>query len=180
MWFDAFAVLVIALASWRGATRGAVWQLAVIGSIILCVFVAAELTPHVEPEIPLDQPLRHWVAITVVYAGASLVVFLAARALRGWLEKVKFVEYDQHWGAILGAVKGGAGILVLTCLLLILAPSSRPVIRESVTGAVTEQAVEHAAPLLPARLVFALQQALDDGHSSPLPLRLPEPFQLSL
>jgi len=180
MWVDAAAVLLILISAWKGAARGAVWQLAVIGSIVACILVAGELAPHVEAELPFDQPLKHWVAVGAVYAGVSLVVFLIARLLRGWLEKVRFIEYDRHWGAILGAVKGGAIVLVLTGTLLILAPSTHEMIRESVTGAVADRVVKHAAPLLPPRLVFALQRALNTDNAFDEPLPVPEPVQLSL
>lgn len=161
MWLDGCAVLVIAIAAWKGAAKGAVWQLAVLGSIVGCILLAGEATPHIEQEIPLDQPLRHWVAVAAVYAGISLVVFLLARTIRGYLEKVKFVEYDKHWGAILGALKGFILVLAVTCLLLIMAPSTHAMIRESVTGTVTSKAIQHAAPMLPEKLVTALQKAMN-------------------
>ena len=180
MWLDGCAVLVIALSTWKGAAKGAIWQLAVVGSIALCILGAGELTPHIEQEIPFDQPLKHWVAIGAVYAGISLVVFLLARTIRSWLEKIRFLEYDRHWGAILGAVKGAILVLVVTCLLLIMAPSTHNMIRTSVTGAVTNQAVQYIAPLLPAKLVFALQNAINSANEPSITLPDSEPFQLLL
>jgi len=180
MWLDGCAVLMIALAAWKGAAKGAIWQLAVLGSIVVCVLVAGELTPHLEQEIPLAQPLRHWVALAAVYAGISLVVFLLARAIRGWLEKARFVEYDKHWGAILGAVKGAILVLVVTCLLLIIAPSSHGMIRESVTGAITNQTIQYAAPMLPGRLADALRKAIDSSDGSALSLPVDTSFKFPL
>ena len=180
MWLDGCAVLVIAIAAWKGAAKGAVWQLAVLGSIAACILLAGEATPHIEQEIPLDQPLKHWVAVAAVYAGISLVVFLLARTIRGWLEKVKFVEYDRHWGAILGAVKGTILVLVVTCLLLIMAPSTHAMIRESVTGAVTNRTVQHVAPMLPEKLAHALQQAMDSSEKPRLSLPVDEPLPFRL
>lgn len=180
MWVDALAVLVIGISAWKGAARGAVWQLAVIGSVVACILVAGELSPQVEQNLPFEQPLKHWAAVGLVYAGVSLVVFLVARVLRGWLEKVKFVEYDRHWGAILGAIKGGAVVLIVTSLLLILAPTTHEMIRQSVTGQVTDQAVQHAAPVLPPKVVYALQRALDTNRAFDDAVPVPEPFELSL
>ena len=179
MWLDGCAVLVIALAAWKGAAKGAIWQLAVFGSIVACVMIAGEATPHLEQEIPLAQPLKHWVALAAVYAGISLVVFLLARAIRGWLEKIRFVEYDRHWGAILGALKGAVLVLAVTCLLLIMAPSTHAMIRESVTGAVTNKTIRYAAPMLPAKLVNALQKAIDSSEEPSIALPLNERYRLS-
>jgi uncharacterized membrane protein required for colicin V production len=183
MWYDAFAVLLIGLFAWRGAARGAVWQLAVIGAIVLCAVFAGQLTPALEPHIPLEEPFHHWAAVGIVYLALSLVTFLAARQLRAWLEKVKFVEYDRHWGAILGLVKGGGLMLALTCLLVILMPQSRAPIRESWTGDATQVVVDRVAHLLPKRVVSELQQAFKDESLLPgptFPIRGSEPFELTL
>ncbi len=177
MWLDGCAVLVIAMAAWKGAAKGAIWQLAVLGSIVGCILIAGEATPHIEQEIPLAQPLKHWAALAAVYAGISLVVFLLARTIRGWLEKVKFIEYDRHWGAILGAIKGVILVLVVTCLLLIMAPSTHAMIKESATGAVTNQTIKYTAPMLPEKLASALQKALDSPDEPALGLPLDESFQ---
>ena len=98
MWYDALSVVVILVFAWKGAARGAIWQLAVIGSVGLCILLAGHLTPEIEPHIPLEAPLRHWAAVGIVYLGLSLVVFLAARQLRGGVEKAEFVENDRQWG----------------------------------------------------------------------------------
>ena len=184
MWYDALSVVVILVFAWKGAARGAIWQLAVIGSVVLCVLLAGHVTPEIEPHIPLAEPLRHWAAIGLVYLGLSLVVFLIARHLRGWVEKAEFVEYDRHWGTILGISKGVASMLVLTCLLAVLAPSSREMLRKSCTGYSTRIAVKYASPLLPARVSIRLIQALDEPPLTPVPVlspfELPETLELTL
>lgn len=185
MWYDALSILVILVFAWKGAARGAIWQLAVIGSIGLCILLAGHLTPQIEPHIPLEDPLRHWAAIGLVYLGLSLIVFLVARHLRNWIEKARFVEYDRHWGTILGVAKGIILMLVVTGLLAVLAPSSREMLRTSFTGQSTRVAVEYASPLLPARVADGLLQALDDPPPGPLPVgspldHLPQPLELNL
>lgn len=183
MWYDAFVLLVLGLFTWRGAARGAVWQMAVIGAIVLCALFAGQLTPVLEPHIPLQDPFRHWVAVGVVYLALSLLTFLTARQLRSWLEKVKFVEYDRHWGAILGLVKGGGLVLILTCILVILLPQSRPPIRESWTGHVTQVVVDNLGHLLPQKVVLGLKHAFEDEGPFPIqenPFDGIEPFELTL
>jgi membrane protein required for colicin V production len=162
MWYDAFTALILIVFTWKGAAKGAIWQLAVIGSITLCIVFAGQLTPHLKEHIPFDEPVKHWVAVGVVYLGLSLVVFLVCRQLKSWIDKVKFGEYDKHWGAILGLIKGVAMAVVLTGLLAILVPSTRPTIRDSYTGIVTRFAADQLSPILPAKVALGLNQALHE------------------
>lgn len=162
MWYDAFAVLIVLVFTWKGAARGAIWQLAVIGSITLCIVFAGQLTPLLKEHIPFDEPVKHWVALGVVYLGLSLVVFLICRQLKVWIEKVKFGEYDKHWGAILGLIKGLAFAIVLTSLVAILVPKTRDTIRDSYTGLVTRFASDQLSPILPAKLALGLNEALHE------------------
>jgi len=180
MWLDGCAVLVIAIAAWKGAARGAIWQLAVLGSIVGCILIAGKATPHIEQEIPFAQPIRHWVALGAVYAGISLVVFLLARTIRGWLEKVKFVEYDRHLGAIIGAIKGVILVLAVTCLLLIIAPSTHTMIKESATGAVTYHTIQFTAPMLPEQVANTLQKALNSPNQPASGSPIDQSFQFPL
>jgi uncharacterized membrane protein required for colicin V production len=162
MWYDAFAILILLVFTWKGAARGAIWQLAVIGSITLCIVFAGQLTPLLKVHIPFNEPVKHWVAIGIVYMGLSLVVFLVCRQLKSWIEKVKFGEYDKHWGAILGLVKGIALAVALTGLLAILVPSTRSTIRDSYTGVVARFASDQLSPILPAKVAIGLHEALHD------------------
>lgn len=167
MWFDIVCLVILILAAWRGADRGAVWQLAVLGSVGLCIVFASQLSPHIEPHIPLPDPMRHWVTLAVIYALMSLVAFLVARAVRGWLEKVKFTEYDRHWGAILGLVKGAIVVVVATCFIAVMLEGLRPVVHESITGKVVRYLVEQTAPMMPTKIAFGLTQALDPSAGKP-------------
>ena len=90
---------------------------------------------------------------------------------------MKFVEYYRHWVAILGAIKGTILVLVVTCLLLVIAPSTHAMIRESVTGAVTNQAIQQAALMLPEKLATALQKAMNSRETPELTLPIDESFQ---
>ena len=182
MWYDLFSVAVILFLAWKGAARGAIWQLAVIGSIGLCLLLAGHLTPYIEPRIPLDQPFRSWAAIAAVYLAMSLCAFLVARVLRAWVEKVSFVEYDRHWGTILGVGKGFTLMLVLTSVMALKVPQTRDTLRDSYTGKITRIAVQYTGSLLPGDVAAALLHALDDSIV-PLPFAVPaglEPMELQL
>jgi len=182
MWYDVFSIAVILILAWKGAARGAIWQLAAIASLGLCILLAGHLTPRIEPYLPLEAPFRYWMAIGLVYLGMSLIAFLVARVLRAWVEKIAFVEYDRHWGTILGVAKGLTLMLVLTSLLVLKIPQTRETLRESCTGRITRIVVEYTGQLLPADVAAGLLHALDESPVSlplPVPSRL-EPLELQL
>ncbi len=165
MWYDIGALVVVLVFAWKGANRGAIWQLATIASIGLCIFFAAQLSPRVEEHLPqnIDPAIRHWAAIGVVYLGLSFVTFLIARKLRLWFEKIRFVEFDRHWGAILGAAKGALVVLAATIIAIIAQPAFQPAILESTTGKVSLYAANQAPLVLPPDLAEPILRALPDG-----------------
>ncbi|MBI1313253.1 hypothetical protein GC176_18330 [bacterium] len=167
MWYDIVCLAVLIIAAWRGADRGAVWQLAVLGSVGLCVLFASQLSPHIEPHIPIQEPVRHWATLGVIYALMSLIAFLVARTVRGWLEKVKFTEYDRHWGAILGLIKGAIVVVVATCFIAVMFDGLRPIVHESITGRIVRSVVEQTSSMMPAKVAFGLTQALDPEAGKP-------------
>lgn len=167
MWYDAVSIVVILLTAWRGASRGAVWQLAVAGSLVLCVLLAGRISPMIEAMLPLEGELRKWVALGLLYLAISLVTFLVARKLRLWLERVKFIEYDRHVGGLLGAAKGAVVVLVLTSLLAVIVPSLRGAIRDSIAGTSTVWTVRVLGPLLPPRVALGLEHSLSDTPLAP-------------
>lgn len=173
MWYDVGALVVVLIFAWKGANKGAIWQLATIASIGLCIFFAAQLSPAVEKRLPetLDPVVRHWASIGAVYLGLSFVTFLVARKLRLWFEKIRFVEFDRHWGAILGAAKGAIAVLCSTIAIAVAQPATQPTIRESTTGNLALNAARHSNLVLPADLADPIIRALQfqpENHSDDL------------
>lgn len=178
--YDALNVLVLLAFIWRGASRGAVWQLAVVASVVSCALLAGQAVPKIEGHIPLQAPFRNWAALGVLYLALSLVAFLLARQLRLKMEEKRFEEYDRHWGAILGGVKGAGLCLLVACLAVVLVPAVRPAVRESWSGRVSLKALDLAAPALPSELSTKLRAAFE-GDAAPLPeLPLGSPLKLPL
>lgn len=177
MWCDIGAIAVILWFAYRGASRGAVWQLAALASVGLCVLFAGQLRPLVEGILPeqVTPAMRPSVSIAIVYLGISLLTFLVARKVRLWFEKSRFVEFDRHWGAILGAAKGLLAVLVVVAGIVGLVPPLRSVIRESKTGMVAKLASQIARPMLPDSVGKALDEAFEPVASEELPLSFEPP-----
>src|SRR5262249_44900376 len=114
MWYDVFMLIIVAYTTIRGAMKGMAWQLAAIASLVLCFLFATPVSLSVGPAIPVNPPLNRWLAMLGIYLAFSFACFGVARLLRGWLEAIKFQEYDRHLGALFGLVKGITICLVVT------------------------------------------------------------------
>lgn len=134
VWYD-FAILALLIYTmWSGAQRGFVTQLAWIAALVLCFKFSDKLAPAIEPQINVDQPLRHWIAMLVLYLAFSLGSFMVARILHSWLEKAKFKDFDRHLGGLLGLVKGGVIAMVITFFAVTLSESLQATVMKSYSG----------------------------------------------
>jgi membrane protein required for colicin V production len=158
MIYDGLILLILVLATWRGASRGLAWQVAWIGAIVLCFLFATPLSLYVTPLIKLDPPLNRWVGMLVIYMGFSFVSFAIARTLRGWLEETKFQEFDSHLGAILGLAKGTLIALVLTFFLVGLSTSARDYILKTNSGYAAEAIFRKLHPIMPREIEHVLEK----------------------
>src|SRR5262245_38343757 len=105
MWYDALMLAILLFTTIRGAAKGMAWQLAAIAALVLCFLFATPLSLVVAPSINLAPPLNRWVAMLAIYLAFSFGCFSIARLLRGWLEELRFTEYDRHLGALFGLLK---------------------------------------------------------------------------
>lgn len=169
MWFDAVIAVILLFTTIRGAAKGIVWQLAAIGSLVLCFFFAQSGSLALSPVIPLDPPLNRWTAMFLIYVVCSLVAFGTARALREAIEKAKFTEYDRHLGALLGFAKGAVICVVATFFAVTMTERIRPVVMNSYSGHYSAVLLDRLAPVLPRELHDIIDPYLrnfDDGSGT--------------
>ena len=152
MWFDLVIVALLVFSAARGAAKGFAWQVATIGSLVLCFMFAESGSLAIAPLIKVDPPLNRWIAMLILYLGASFVAFAAARAVRKTLESWQFAEYDRHLGAVFGLLKGVGFALVLVFFVLTLAPSLRDTVLNSYTGRYAGQILATLHPVMPDEL----------------------------
>lgn len=147
--FDLVVAGTLLFCAWKGASRGLVSQATWIVALILCFKFSGELAPAIEPIIAVQQPLKKWIAMAIVYLGLCLVSFVAAGILNSWLEKANLKDFDRHLGALLGFLKGV--IICMTAIFfgLTLSESAREVISTSRAGYVAASLMHHLDPLLP-------------------------------
>ena len=157
MWYDLLIVAILVITAARGAMKGFVWQLAAIGSLVLCFLFATPLSLALAPAIGVDPPLNRWIALLVIYSLFAAVAFGAARMLREGIEKAKFVEYDRHLGAVFGLLKGVVISLVLTFFAVTLSDTARAHIMESKSGYAAAIIMDGLHPVMPAELHAVLE-----------------------
>ena len=157
MWFDIVILAILAYATIRGAMKGIVWQLAAISALVLCFAFAESFSIGLMPYLALQPPLNRWVAMLICYLLFSFASFAAARRLRNWIEKAKFVEYDRHVGAIFGFLKGVTFCLVLSFFMVTLSTSARGMVLKTYSGRAAAVIMDRLHPVMPAELHDVLE-----------------------
>ena len=148
-WYDFVVLAVLVYTAWQGAQRGLLTQLAWIAALVLCFKFADQLAPSIEPMINVEQPLKHWISMFILYLGFSLGSFMVARILNSWLEKAKFKDFDRHLGGVFGFVKGAVICLVATFFAVTLSDSLKSTVLESRSGEAACYILDNIEPLTP-------------------------------
>ncbi|HIE95702.1 MAG TPA: CvpA family protein [Fuerstia sp.] len=175
-WYDFVVLAILVYTAWQGAQRGLLTQLAWIAALVLCFKFADQLAPSIEPMINVEQPLKHWISMFILYLGFSLGSFMVARILNSWLEKAKFKDFDRHLGGLLGLVKGVVICLVATFFAVTLSESLKGTVLESRSGEAACYILDHIEPLTPEYFHEYLEEYQNElkpihehlGHETPL------------
>lgn len=152
VWYDIVVLIILLLAGWRGAQRGLVTQLAWIAAVTLSFKFADSLAPSLTPHISVgepDNPVRHWIAMFILFVGFSVASFLVARTIDNTLQKAKLKELDRFFGAILGLVFGLSIVQAATFFTSVW-PPTRAAVLESRTGHYSCVLLDTIKPLTPA------------------------------
>lgn len=157
MFYDLLMLGVLIFATARGAAKGIVWQLATIAALVLCFAFSESLSLAVAPLITVKPPLNRWIAMFALYLVFSFASFAAARNLREWIEKAKFVEYDRHLGGLFGLIKGGVFCLFVTFFAVTLSKSARAYIFDSYSGYAAAVVMDQLHPVMPDGLHNVLE-----------------------
>lgn len=160
MAYDLIVIGILAFATWRGASKGFVWQLATIAGLILCFVFAETVSVAVAPMIGLEPPLSRWVSIFGLYVVGSFIAFAIARNIRGWMEKMKFESYDSHLGGVFGFIKGVVFSIILTFFAVTLSAQTREAAFHSQSGYACALLFEQIQPVLPGELTTVLDPYL--------------------
>ena len=110
--FIMLGVLLAALVF--GAWKGFAWQVASLASLVLSYFVALRFSGDLAPYVSDREPLNRFLAMLIIYAVSSCVIWLLFRLIAGIIDRVKLKEFDRQMGALLGLAKGGLLCIAIT------------------------------------------------------------------
>lgn len=163
--FIMIGVLVAALVF--GAWKGFAWQVASLASLTLSYFVALRFSADLAPHISDREPLNRFLAMLIIYAASSCVIWLLFRLISGMIDRVKLKEFDRQMGALLGLAKGGLLCIAITFFAITLAEDPfRKSILTSRSGHYIGYVIDRAHMVMPDEIHDVLHPYLDklDGE----------------
>jgi len=113
--YDVIMFAVVAIGTLFGAWKGLAWQVASLCSIFASYFIAYRFRGPLSEVINASPPWNTFVAMLILYLGASLAIWLVFRFVSDVIDRVKLKEFDRHAGAALGFCRG-----VLWCVIITL------------------------------------------------------------
>jgi uncharacterized membrane protein required for colicin V production len=149
MLFDALVVGFVALAAGIGAWKGFAWQLGATLAPIAGLAAGWPLSAGLAPHLGLRAPMDRWAAFALLYMLITLLLYVAALALRRLLERAELGGWDRHLGFAAGALKGFALAVLLTAGALSFSKELRAQIPGTRAGGLMAQALRTVRPALP-------------------------------
>jgi membrane protein required for colicin V production len=111
--YDLVMLVVLGSATLFGFWKGLAWQIASLASLVVSYFVALRFADRIAPMVSAHEPWNKFVAMLIIYAAASLVIWMLFRVVSGVIDRVKLNEFDRQMGALVGFAKG-----VLLCIAI--------------------------------------------------------------
>ena len=106
--YDLLMILVLGANLLLGVWKGMAWQVASIASLTLSYFMALRYSTTLAPMLGVGAPLNRFVAMLALYIGSSLFVWLCARAVSGFIDRVRLQGFDHQTEAERLARRRGA------------------------------------------------------------------------
>ncbi|MDZ4849342.1 MAG: CvpA family protein [Pirellulaceae bacterium] len=138
--YDIIMLVVLGIATFMGAIKGLAWQVASLASIVVSYFVAYTFRNDVAKMIHAQEPWNGFLAMLLLYAGSSFIIWLVFRLLSNAIDQMRMRDFDRQLGALVGLGKG-----VLYCLLItmfavtLLGPRQQQAIVDSRSGSYISQ-----------------------------------------
>jgi membrane protein required for colicin V production len=133
--YDIVMIAVLAIATIFGAIKGLAWQIASLASIVVSYTVAYTFRNDVAKMIRAQEPWNGFLAMLLLYAGTSFVIWVGFRLVSGAIDRVRLKDFDRHMGALLGLGKGVVYCMLITMFAVsLLGPKQQQAIVDSKSG----------------------------------------------
>jgi membrane protein required for colicin V production len=120
--YDVLMLLVLAAATMFGFWKGMAWQIASLASLVVSYVAALRFSTQLAPVFGDHAPLNRFVAMLVIYAVVSLVIWMLFRLVSGIIDKVRLESFDRQLGAMFGLAKGVLLCVAITFFAVTLLP----------------------------------------------------------
>ncbi|MGQ9563310.1 MAG: CvpA family protein [Thermogutta sp.] len=165
------AVLLISII--YGVSRGFVWQLASLTSLVLSCWAAIRWSPALAPILSREEPWNRWLAMFLIFVFCSLIIWLVFQAIARWLKRVQLEGFDRQIGALFGLIKGILFCLIITFFSITLSAGTRSVVMQSRSGPWFARLLPIAMAILPEEVRAPAGEYLEDVkerlETAPLP-----------
>jgi membrane protein required for colicin V production len=170
--YDLLMLAVLGAATLFGFWKGLAWQVASLASLVVSYFVALRFADRLAPMVSQHAPWNKFIAMLIIYAVASLAIWMIFRVVAGFIDQVKLKEFDHQMGALVGFAKGVLLCIAITFFAVtLLAQQQRDQIIASRSGQYIVRVLDKADTVAPPEIkqvigpyIEKINQRLDPNY----------------
>lgn len=121
--YDLLMLAILVGLTLYGYFKGMAWQIAYVASFVASYFLAVRFADRIAPQITfVNPPANKFVAMAIIYAGASFGIWMIFRVVRKMIDSVKMEGFDHQMGALIGFARGVLWCVGVTFFALTIVP----------------------------------------------------------
>lgn len=160
--YDLVMLAVLGGATIFGFWKGLAWQVASLASLVVSYFLALKFADRLAPLVSNHAPWNKFLAMLIIYAGASLAIWMIYRVVGGAIDRVKLNEFDRQMGALVGFAKGVLLCIAITFFAVtLLGQAQRDQIVASRSGHYIVQILDKADAVAPPEIHDVIGDTID-------------------
>ncbi len=159
--YDFVMLAVLGGATIFGFWKGLAWQIASLASLVASYFLALKFADRLAPMVSSHAPWNKFLAMLIIYAGASLAIWMVYRVIGSAIDRVKLNEFDRQMGALVGFAKGVLLCIAITFFAVtLLSQTQRDQIVASRSGQYIVQILDKADAVAPPEIHKVISDAI--------------------
>lgn len=173
--YDILMLVVLGAATLFGFWKGLAWQIASVASLVVSYFAALKFADQLAPKISQHAPWNKFLAMLIIYAATSFVIWMVFRMVAGAIDRVQLREFDRQMGALVGFGKGILFCIAITFFAVtLLSEEQKQRIIASKSGVMIVKFLDKADSIVPPEIhdivgptIAKVEQRLDPDYQSP-------------